>query len=321
MTAVVQYDSFFEHKRYAAGRVGISSPLNVTSALRVLAYASSFDSIDENLEMSETTVKNCVQHFCVAVIAVFSPEYLRPPTPSEIRELLEENAKRGFVGMVESIDCMHWTWKNCPMAVAGQHKGKEKKPNKVLEAVAGYKLRIWHYNFGSPGSLNDLNILEQSPVFDAILRGEAATVHYEINGHAYNTPYLLADGIYPSWPVFVKSTEKTLGLKCQHFARMQEACRKDVERCFGVLQVRWYMLDTPCRLWSANDVETVMKACVILHNMIVVDEIDIDPNGYLFDPACQSGGMPVLEVSRPPPFSGLPNVDALVLRRAKQRDK
>ncbi|KAE9074282.1 hypothetical protein PF010_g24735 [Phytophthora fragariae] len=236
MTAVVQYDSFFEHKRYAAGRVGISSPLNVTSALRVLAYASSFDSIDENLEMSETTVKNCVQHFCVAVIAVFSPEYLRPPTPSEIRELLEENAKRGFVGMVESIDCMHWTWKNCPMAVAGQHKGKEKKPNKVLEAVAGYKLRIWHYNFGSPGSLNDLNILEQSPVFDAILRGEAATVHYEINGHAYNTPYLLADGIYPSWPVFVKSTEKTLGLKCQHFARMQEACRKDVERCFGVLQ-------------------------------------------------------------------------------------
>ncbi|KAE9356044.1 hypothetical protein PR003_g2524 [Phytophthora rubi] len=131
--------------------------------------------------MSESTVKNCVRHFCEAVIAVFSPEYFRPPTPSSISELLEENAKRGFVGMVGSIDCMHWGWKICPIEVAGQHKGKEKKLSKVLEAVADYMLKIWHYNFGSPGSLNDLHILEQSPVFDAILRGEAATVHYDIN--------------------------------------------------------------------------------------------------------------------------------------------
>ncbi|KAE9018679.1 hypothetical protein PR003_g17675 [Phytophthora rubi] len=107
MTAVVQYDSFFEQNRDAAGRVGISPLLKGISALRVLAYASSFDPIDEILEMSETTVKNCVQHFCEAVIAVFSPEYLRPPTPSEVRDVLEENAKRGFVGMVGSIDRMH----------------------------------------------------------------------------------------------------------------------------------------------------------------------------------------------------------------------
>ncbi|KAE9050532.1 hypothetical protein PR001_g2293 [Phytophthora rubi] len=182
MTAVVQYDSFFGQTRDTAGRVRVSSLLRVISAFRVLAYASSFDVIDENWEMSESTVKNCVRHFCEAVIAVFSPEYFRPPTPSSISELLEENAKRGFVGMVGSIDCMHWGWKICPIEVAGQHKGKEKKLSKVLEAVADYMLKIWHYNFGSPGSLNDLHILEQSPVFDAILRGEAATVHYDING-------------------------------------------------------------------------------------------------------------------------------------------
>ncbi|KAE9128498.1 hypothetical protein PF005_g5246 [Phytophthora fragariae] len=74
------------------------------------------------------------------------------------------------------------------MAVAGQHKAKEKKPTKVLEAVADYKLRIWHYNFGSSGSLNDLNMQDQSPVFDALLRGDATTIHFEINGYTYDTP-------------------------------------------------------------------------------------------------------------------------------------
>eukprot|EP00644_Phytophthora_capsici_P019081 jgi/Phyca11/132136/e_gw1.137.14.1 len=84
--------------------------------------------------------------------------------------------------MIGSIDCMHWVWENCPVYLAGQHKGKEKKPTKVLEAVADYDLRIWHYNFGSPGSLNDINILEQSRIFDSLLSGEALEVEYNING-------------------------------------------------------------------------------------------------------------------------------------------
>ncbi|KAE9152236.1 hypothetical protein PF002_g5972 [Phytophthora fragariae] len=174
---------------------------------------------------------------------------------------------------------MHWTWENCPMAVAGQHKAKEKKPTKVLEAVADYKLRIWHYNFGSSGSLNDLNMQDQSPVFDALLRGDATTIHFEIN----------ADGIYPNWPVLVKLIEKPLGLTYQPFGRMQEACCKDVERCSGVLQAQWCIPDTPCRLWGATAMETVMKACVILHNMIVEDEsafATTDPHSYLVDAAC-----------------------------------
>ncbi|KAE9088622.1 hypothetical protein PF002_g21316 [Phytophthora fragariae] len=86
--------------------------------------------------------------------------------------------------------------------LAGQHKDKEKKPTKVLEAVADYDLRIWHYNFGSPGSLNDLNILDQSSIFDRFLRGEALNVEYTIN-----------DGIYPEWSVFAKTIEKPLGNK------------------------------------------------------------------------------------------------------------
>ena len=57
---------------------------------------------------------------------------------------------------------------------------------------------------------------------------------------------------------------------------MQEACRKDVKRTFGVLQARFAAVANPSRLWSQEEMSLVMRACVILHNMIVQDERDLN---------------------------------------------
>jgi hypothetical protein len=64
-----------------------------------------------------------------------------------------------------------------------------------------------------------------------------------------------------------KSNKKT------YFAKEQELNQKDVERAFGVLQA-WFAI--VC--WPAGffEVGTLMKACVILHNMIIEDELDDD---------------------------------------------
>lgn len=50
---------------------------------------------------------------------------------------------------------------------------------------------------------------------------------------------------------------------------MQEAIRKDVERAFGVLVARFHILAHPSRLWYRRDIENFMKACIIMHNMVV----------------------------------------------------
>jgi hypothetical protein len=31
--------------------------------------------------------------------------------------------KRGFPGMIGSLDRIHWKWKNCPSALKGQYQG------------------------------------------------------------------------------------------------------------------------------------------------------------------------------------------------------
>jgi hypothetical protein len=47
--------------------------------------------------------------------------------------------------------------------------------------------------------------------------------------------YYLADGIYPQWSTFVKTISAPLEAKKKHVAKVQEACRKDVECAFGIL--------------------------------------------------------------------------------------
>jgi hypothetical protein len=104
------------------------------------------------------------------------------------------------------------------------------------------------------------------------MQGKAPRVSYEINGNAYDKPYYLADGIYPDWATLVKTVRNPNSEKTRRFAKMQEACRKDVERGFGVLQARWAIVRHPARTWSLKTMHEVMTCCVIMHNMIVENE-------------------------------------------------
>jgi hypothetical protein len=84
-------------------------------------------------------------------------------------------------------------------------QGSQKGCTVILEAVASHDLWIWHSFFGMPGSNNDINVLQCSPIFSKLVEGYAPPVDFVINGWHYNKGYYLADGIYPKWATFVKT--------------------------------------------------------------------------------------------------------------------
>ncbi|XP_047942806.1 uncharacterized protein LOC125189586 [Salvia hispanica] len=196
--------------------------------------------------MGETTSLEELRQFCKGMREVFGPEFLRKPTSDTCQRLLDmHGAVHSFPGMMGSIDCMHWEWKNCPVAWKGQF---------------------------TTGSNNDINVLQSSPLFNDECRGEGPEISFVANDTQYRWGYYLADGIYPRWPVFVKTLRQPAGARRQYFARKLEAARKDVERAFGVLQARWAIIRCPARVWHEDDVVNIMLACIILHNMIIEDE-------------------------------------------------
>jgi len=93
------------------------------------------------------------------------------------------------------------------------YTGHCREPTIILEAMASQDLWIWHAFFGMPGSLNDINVLDRSPIFAALTEGRTAPVNYIINGYKYIMGYYLADEIYPNWSTFVKTIPKPLGAK------------------------------------------------------------------------------------------------------------
>ncbi|XP_070675750.1 uncharacterized protein [Malus domestica] len=212
--------------------MGLLPQQKINAALQMLAYGASADQVDKITRIGKSTILESLMRFCGAIESIYTAKYLRKPTDMNLQRLLKKGEMRGFPRMNGSIDCMHWTWKNCPSACQGAYVDRKGAKSIILEAVVSFDTWIWHAFFGVPGSQKDLNILAQSPVFNDVLQGKAPKVTYWVNRHMYDMPYYLPDGIYPRWSTFVKTVPRPRSAKEKHFASCQDRWREDVKRCF-----------------------------------------------------------------------------------------
>ncbi|WVZ80093.1 hypothetical protein U9M48_027598 [Paspalum notatum var. saurae] len=159
-------------------------------------FRRSADALDDTYAMGETIVIDTLFEFVETVIDLYEKEYLRPRRARELEVILNQNEARGFLGMIGSIDCMHWQWENCPSSWAGSH--------------------------------NDINVLQRSPVFDEFASGRTLEVEYWVNGNSYTMGYYLADKIYPNWATFVKTVSAPASMKHKIFASIQDSYERDI---------------------------------------------------------------------------------------------
>ncbi|CAN0918824.1 hypothetical protein LINGRAHAP2_LOCUS31106 [Linum grandiflorum] len=136
---VLEADPKFARRRDAVGNYSISPELKITATLRMLAWGSTADSLDEYFQMAESMGLETLRRFCSAIVHVYGPEYLREPTREDLDKLLRKDAQSEFPGMIGSIDCMHWAWRNCPTAWAGQYTGHIHRLTVVDATFNGHK--------------------------------------------------------------------------------------------------------------------------------------------------------------------------------------
>jgi hypothetical protein len=98
----------------------------------------------------------------------------------------------------------------------------------ILEVVASHDCWIWHAFFGVARSNNDINVLNQSPLFVDVIRGHTPEVSFGVNGCEHHMRYYLTNSIYPSWSVFMKGVPVPQQGKYRFFSVKQSMLRKDV---------------------------------------------------------------------------------------------
>jgi hypothetical protein len=136
-----KWSEYFTARTDCTNRQGLTPLQKCTAAIRQLANSSAADHLDEYLKIGDTTALEALKKFVEGIIAVFGERYLRHLTTEDIDRLLKVGEGRGFPGMLESIDCMHWRSKRCPIGWKGQFtQGDKKVPTLILEAVASHDL-------------------------------------------------------------------------------------------------------------------------------------------------------------------------------------
>ncbi|XP_062012166.1 uncharacterized protein LOC133728749 [Rosa rugosa] len=117
--SLCRYDRYFVQKSDAAKKVGLLPEQKMTCSLQMLAYGAGADQCAEYCRMAKSTFIEALQRFTRGNVNLYSEEYLWDPTAAYPRKLLAKAQRKGFLGMIGSIDCMHWQWKNCPTGWAG----------------------------------------------------------------------------------------------------------------------------------------------------------------------------------------------------------
>lgn len=268
-------DHFFTTQEDAIGRQGIDPSVKLLIALKMLAYGTSGNAYVDYFQMGEVTAQKCFKKFCRVVSSSDSllDVYGRKMNRTDAKKISELHERQhGVAGMLGSLDCMHVPWKNCPVACQGSQMGKSGYPTIVLEAMADYNLWFWHFSFGFPGSLNDINIWDRSCLLKTFLSTEFAEevdFDFEVGGTWFRRLWVMVDGIYPELSRFVKTIQEPIGQQACNYAIWQEASRKDIERAFGVLQRKFHFLVKKVELWYVKDISESVVTCILLHNMMV----------------------------------------------------
>ncbi len=294
LETLARSSSFFREGTDVTGKAKIDPKAKLLMTLKMLAYGNSPSAFMDFFQIGETTARRCLKNFTT----ILSHDkdlrgiFLRTMSRTDARRVsaLHEEVHR-VPGMIGSLDCMHVAWRTCPIAWQGQFQGKESSPTIVLEALADHNLWFWHHAFGYAGTLNDINIFDQSPLLKAFLDStftNEVDFSYELGGNVFAELFVLVDGIYPEIARFVKTFEEPIGERNKTFAIWQESSRKDIERAFGVLQRKFHVLVKPFELWYATDISDVVETCILLHNMMVSERVARDEmeedNWYEFVP-------------------------------------
>ena len=154
-------------------------------------------------------------------------------------------------GAIGSTDCTHFALGKCSEKIAVLCTGKEGFPTFAYSMTCSHSRKIFHCSGGFFGSRNDKTISKHDSFID-MLRTFPLYTQFEwkmqtdeLTSRTVRGVFLLCDGGYHKWAQLICPLKHTSKLGHTLWSCQLESVRKDIECTFGVLKVRFRVLQHP----------------------------------------------------------------------------
>jgi hypothetical protein len=261
---------------------GASLQVMVLSSLRVLGRGNAFDECFDGSGCKEECIRTFFHRFCPMLVSKLMPSVVRPPlNAEEVSEQVRIYQRLGMGGAIGSTDCTHFTLGKCSDKIAVLCTGKEGFPTLAYSMTSSHSRKILHCSAGFFGSRNDKTISKHDSLIDLVRTFPLYTqFEWKMNVDELNTKivkgvFLLCDGGYHKWAQLICPLKHTSRLGHTLWSCQLESVRKDIECTFGVLKVRFKVLQYPlpymAKDWNAyrGKIDNIVWTCCVLHNLLL----------------------------------------------------
>lgn len=154
-------------------------------------------------------------------------------------------------------------------------------PTLAYSMTSSHSRKILHCSAGFFGSRNDKTISKHDSFIEEIRSNDIYTkFEWTMNVDENTTRvvkgvFLLCDGGYHKWAQMVCPLKHTSKLGHTLWSCQLESVRKDIECTFGILKVRFRVLQHPlpymAKDWNTyrSKIDNIVWSCCILHNMLL----------------------------------------------------
>nr|XP_023654070.1 protein ANTAGONIST OF LIKE HETEROCHROMATIN PROTEIN 1-like [Paramormyrops kingsleyae] len=276
-------------------------PVEKRVAIAIWKFATNieYSTVSRLFGVGNSTVCQCVQEVCNAVINVLLPIHIAFPNAEKFMDMAEFfNNQWGVPQCVGVIKGSHVPIL-APEEFASDYFNDKGWHSIFLQGTVDGKGQFWDVCVGFPGSVHTAKVLQQSDLWDRLQDGNLLGQHkITIAGHDVGH-YLIGDPAYPllKWLLKPFADTELLAHPHQRFNSKISSMSSVAEAAFGRLKGRWRCLlkRNDCKLELTKK---MALACCVLHNIC-------EEHGDAF-----LDELPDMHADLQPPTSSVPSEEA-----------
>ncbi|XP_040209420.1 protein ALP1-like [Rana temporaria] len=253
-------------------RFAVSPEQRLVVTLRFLASGESFSSLHYQFRLGKSTISTLVPQTCEAIWRNLQRQYLPEPTTAIWNEAAEGYWKHAnFPNCVGALDGKHVRIRK-PSASGSLFYNYKKYFSIILMAICDASYKFLAVDIGAYGQNNDSRVFKESNLGKALYAGTFQIPGPKplpgIDGPALPHVIVADEAFQMAENLLKPYSGRRLNGQRRVFNYRLTRARRYVECAFGILTNKWRILTTSIQV-KAESVDSVIKACVVLHNFVI----------------------------------------------------